>query len=99
MTDLVLGRDWLRPVHHLPGQPFGSGPADRSTIVGCLARHARAIPAATFLSEVGQDSRPVTYFEAHRMVQHRVAVLSAAGLRHGDRVGVFQSGSGDRGAG
>ena len=95
MTDLVLGRDWLRPVHHLPGQPFGSGPADRSTIVGCLARHARAIPAATFLSEVGQDSRPVTYFEAHRMVQQRVAVLSAAGLRHGDRVGVLGQTSSD----
>lgn len=89
MADLILGRDWLRPVHHLPRRPFGSDPAERSTIVGRLASHAQAIPGAAFLSEVGRDSRPVTYSEAHRMVQQRAAVLVDAGLRRGDRVGVL----------
>jgi acyl-CoA synthetase (AMP-forming)/AMP-acid ligase II len=89
MTDLILGQDWLRPVHHLPERSSGSGGADYLTIVGHLGRQPRAIPWATFLSEVGQDSRPVTYSEARRLVQQRVAVLSAAGLRRGDRVGVL----------
>jgi acyl-CoA synthetase (AMP-forming)/AMP-acid ligase II len=89
MSDLILSQGWLRSVHQLPGRAFGSGPAERSTIVGCLARHARAIPGAPFLSQVGQDSRPLTYSETHRMVQQRAALLTAAGLTRGDRVGVL----------
>ena len=89
MVDLILGRDWLRPVHHLPGRPFGSGPANRCTIVGALARHARAIPDAQFLSEITHDARTVTYAEAFRAVQQRAAFLIAFGLTRGDRVGVI----------
>ena len=82
MTDLILGQDWLRPVHHLPERSFGSGGADYLTTVGYLGRQARAIPWATFLSEVGQDSRPVTYSEAHRLVQQRHGIHVASLVPH-----------------
>jgi long-chain acyl-CoA synthetase len=89
VTDLILSRDWVRPVHCTPGRPFGWGPAERSTVVGCLAGHARAIPGAPFLSQLGPDPQLVTYSEAHRMVQQCAALLSRAGLRRGNRVGVL----------
>jgi long-chain acyl-CoA synthetase len=89
MADLILGQDWIRPVHHLAGLPFGSGPAERCTIVGALARHARAMPDAQFLSQIGDDARTVTYAEAFRAVQQQAAFLVASGLARGDRVGVI----------
>jgi acyl-CoA synthetase (AMP-forming)/AMP-acid ligase II len=89
MSDLILGQDWLRPVHHLGGRPFGSTAGEPGTIVGALARHARAIPNARFLSEIGDGARMVTYQEAHRAVQRQAAFLLANGLARGDRVGVI----------
>jgi acyl-CoA synthetase (AMP-forming)/AMP-acid ligase II len=89
VTDLISGRDWLQPVHHLPGRPFGSGPAERATVVGCLARQAQAIPDAPFLSWAGSDAPPLRYADAHRMVQQRAALLRASGLARGDRVGIL----------
>src|SRR5215472_2354532 len=93
MADLILGRDWLCPVHHLAGRPFGSGPSERLTIVGTLRRHAAAIPDALFLSEIGEDALTVSYLEAYQAVQRRAALLAAVGLARGDRVGVIGSNS------
>ena len=93
MVDLILGQDWLRPVHHLAGRPFGSAPAERCTIVGALARHARAISDTQFLSQVGENARTVTYAEACRAVKQQAAFLVASGLSRGDRVGVIGSNS------
>lgn len=89
MVDLILGDDWLRPVHDLPGRPFGSGPPERRTIVGSLARLANLIPGAQFLSESGDNARTVTYAEAFRVVQQQATFLLASGLVRGDRVGVI----------
>src|SRR5580700_5123044 len=89
MADLILGQDWLRPVHHLLGRPFGSGPTDRRTIVGALARQAWAIPDAQFLTQIGDDARTVTYAEAYRAVMQEAGFLVASGLARGDRVGVL----------
>ena len=89
MSDLILGQDWLRPVHHLATCPFGVAPVERFTIAGSLERHARAIPDAPFLSQIGLDARTVTYSKAYPAVQRRAALLRASGLVRGDRVGVL----------
>src|SRR5579859_4341494 len=89
MPDLILGQDWLRPVHHLPGRPFGAWTPDRSSIVGRLARNAHAMPESPFLSQIGTDPRTVTYVQAHRKVRQWAALLGAAGLTRGDRVAVL----------
>ena len=88
MVDLISGQDWLCPVHHLAGRPFGAGPAERLTVVGALTRQARETPDARFLSELENKPRFVTYTEAHRAVFQRAAVLAEHGLKRGDRVGV-----------
>jgi long-chain acyl-CoA synthetase len=51
------------------------------------------MPDALFLSEVGDDERTVSYSEAYQAVQRRAALLAAAGLARGDRVGVIGSNS------
>ena len=89
MGYLILGSDWLRPVHHLPGRPFGVGPLDRCTIVGSLARNAIAIPNALLLSQIGDDPRTATYAQAWRAVGRRAALLADSGLARGERVGVL----------
>ena len=89
MADLISGQDWLGPVHHLAGRPFGAGPLERLTVVGALARQARDTPDARFLSELGDEPRFVTYSEAHRTVSQQAAVLAAHGLNRGDRVGLL----------
>jgi long-chain acyl-CoA synthetase len=89
VADLILGRDWLRPVHHLAARPFGLAPIERVTIVGALTRHSQTIPDARFLSEVGSDARSVTYAEAFREVQLRAAKLRANGLSRGSCVGII----------
>ena len=81
MADLILGQDWLRPVHHLAGCPFGVGPAERSTMVGALGRQARAIPDAPFLSQAGLDPRTVTYSTAYRAVTPAAAFSKHQGSR------------------
>jgi len=91
VSDLILGDDWLQPVHHLPGQPFGAGSRERSTIVGILARQAHARPKAPFLTELG-DGRPhetISYGQAHQAVQRRATLLRRWGLARGERVGVM----------
>lgn len=89
MADLISGQDWLGPVHHLAGRPFGAGPLERLTVVGALAKQARDTPDARFLSELGDEPRFVTYSEAHRTVSQQAAVLAAHGLNRGDRVGLL----------
>ena len=89
MADLISGQDWLGPVHHLAGRPFGAGPLERLTVVGALAKQARDTPDARFLSELGDEPRFVTYSEAHRTVSQQAAVLAAHRLNRGDRVGLL----------
>lgn len=89
-SDLLLGTDWLRPVHHAPGFPFGAAPPAESTVAGALARQAAAIPDAPFLT--GLDDAPrrtMTYAEARAEVLRRVSVMRGWGLRRGDRIGVL----------
>ncbi len=97
MTDLILGDDWLGPVHHLPGCPFGSGPVERTSIVGALARHARIRPDTPFLSELGDGAaascRTFTYDQVHHRVQQRASLFTRWGLQRGQRVGVLGSNS------
>lgn len=96
MSDLLLGHDWVRPVHHLPGQSFGVGPLEHSTLVGALARHAADRPDSPFLTEIGDSSLPtLTYRDALIKVQKRVAVLCAWGIRRGERVGILGANSAD----
>src|SRR5437016_1501884 len=52
MSDLVLGQDWLRPVHHAPGYPFAAGLA---SIAGIFARQAALYPDAPFLTDLTQS--------------------------------------------
>jgi acyl-CoA synthetase (AMP-forming)/AMP-acid ligase II len=89
VVDLILGRDWLRPAHDLPGRPFAAGPPERHTVVGCLARNLALIPDLQFLSEIGNAGRTVTYAEAFRTVQQQAAFLRASGLTRGDRVALI----------
>ena len=93
-SDLILGGDWVRSVHRLPGRPAGQ-PTWRRTIVGALARIARTAPNAPFLSEVDSDARSVTFAQAHQMVRRRAAVLRARGLRRGERAAVLAHSSAD----
>jgi acyl-CoA synthetase (AMP-forming)/AMP-acid ligase II len=87
MSDLLLGQDWLRPVHHAPGYPFGAG---RSTVAGALARQAASQPDAPFLTDLA-DFTPATftYAQAYAEVERRAALLAAWGLQRGDRVGIL----------
>jgi long-chain acyl-CoA synthetase len=88
MSDLIRGDDWLRPVHHLPERPFGSGPVERTTIVGALARQARAQPEAPFLTELGERTT-FTYAQVHDRVRKWASFLVHRGLQRGERVGVL----------
>jgi len=89
MSDLILGDDWVGQVHQAEGERFGVGPADRATIVGALARHARAIPDAAFLTDTTNGAPALAFAAAHREVQCRVAWLLQLGLSRGDRVGIL----------
>ena len=87
MSDLLLGQDWLRPVHDAPGRPFGTG---LSTIVGMLAKQAALHPDAPFLTDLtASASQMYTYSRAYVEVQQCAALLSAWGLQPGDRVGIL----------
>jgi long-chain acyl-CoA synthetase len=91
MSDLILGSDWLGPVHHLFARPFGSGPVERFTICGALARHARTQPETPFLTEIKDDAttETITYRQAYLQVRQRAALLARWGLQRGERVGVL----------
>jgi len=89
MSDLILGNDWIGDVHQTGCERFGVGPADRGTMVGALARHARAIPDASFLTDTTNRAPALTFAAAHREVQCRVAWLLQLGLSRGDRVGIL----------
>jgi len=94
--DLLLGSDWVRPVHHAPGYVFGAASPEESTLVGVLSRHAAAAPEAPFLT--GLDDAPqrrLTYAGAHAEVLRRAAVLQSWNLRRGDRVGLLGANSVD----
>ena len=93
--DLIAGDDWVGPVHQLRGQPFGTGRAENSTIIGALGDHARARPNALFLTEVGTGPRPeqITFGEAYAEVERRTALLASWGLARGERVGVLGNNS------
>jgi acyl-CoA synthetase (AMP-forming)/AMP-acid ligase II len=82
MPDLILGSDWVRPVHSAPGYPFGAG---TTLLPGILARQAALHPDAPFLT----DGVTLTYAQAHAEVTRRAAVLCDWGLQRGDRVGIL----------
>ena len=89
-ADLLLGTDWLRPVHHAPGYVFGAAAPAESTVTGVLARQAAAMPDAPFLTGLDDAPRRVLrYAEAHAEVSRRVGVLRGWGLQRGDRIGVL----------
>lgn len=90
MPDLIRGDDWVGPVHHLPGQPFGGGPRECATIVGLLQRQARAQPQAPFLTTHGEGlpRETISYGRAYQEVRRRAALLRRWGLQQGDRAGV-----------
>lgn len=89
MSDLILGNDWVGQVHQAGCGRFGAGSAGPATIAGALARHARAIPDAPFLTDAAGGAPPLAFAAAHREVQCRVAWLLQLGLSRGDRVGVL----------
>src|SRR6516162_10114067 len=91
LHDLIRGDDWLRPVHHLPGYPFGRGPKHRLSIFGAVARHARVRPNLPFLTEIGYSLpyQTITYGQAHRRVQQRAVLLGIWGLKPGEIVGIL----------
>jgi acyl-CoA synthetase (AMP-forming)/AMP-acid ligase II len=93
MPDLLLGSDWLLPVHYAPGYPFG---AARTTITGALATQARIYPSSPFLTELGGASpSALTYEAAYREVRMRARALASWGLERGDRVGILGPNSAD----
>jgi acyl-CoA synthetase (AMP-forming)/AMP-acid ligase II len=67
------------------------GPEHRLTIVGALARHARARPNEPFLTEITSSlpHKTVTYAQAHQCVRQRVGLLGSWGLKRGETVGVL----------
>jgi long-chain acyl-CoA synthetase len=90
MSDLILGQDWIRPVHQIPGSPFGNGAAEHCTIRGALARQASINPDAPFLTHLTSISeKTLSYGRANREVQRRSALLAEWGLKQGERVGIL----------
>jgi acyl-CoA synthetase (AMP-forming)/AMP-acid ligase II len=91
MSDLILGRDWVGPVHHLPGEPFGNTSSGPWTIVGSLARRAAATPHAPFLTAIkaGKALKTIAYDEAQAEVQRRTSLLATWGVRPGECVGIL----------
>jgi long-chain acyl-CoA synthetase len=94
MPNLILGTDWVGPVHQLPGRPFGSWSEDGS-ILSSLARHARSAPEAPFLTDIGAPACALSYADAHRRVEQQASMLIGNGLQRGDRVGVLGHNSAD----
>ena len=93
MPDLMLGKEWLRPVHHAPGYPFG---AARTTITGALGKQASIQPDNPFLTELRDAKREsLTYRVAYCEVQKRAGALAAWGLERGDRIGILGPNSAD----
>jgi acyl-CoA synthetase (AMP-forming)/AMP-acid ligase II len=89
MSDLILGNDWVGEVHQTGCERFGVASAGPATIVGALARHARAIPNAPFMTDAGAGAQALAFAAAHRAVQCRAAWLVRLGLQRGDCVGIL----------
>jgi acyl-CoA synthetase (AMP-forming)/AMP-acid ligase II len=96
MSDLILGNDWVRPVHRLPNEKFGGSYSGPSTVVGILSRQAAVRPLAPFLTTfVGESSETIGYARACMEVQLRASSLRMWGLKRGERVAILGKNSAD----
>ena len=95
MPDLILGRDWLGPVHSAPGHSFGAD-TQRGSITGVLPNQAALYGNAPFLTDLtGSPPQTVTWEAANAEVARRASALAGWGLRRGERVGILGQNSVD----